>query len=101
MPESFQYGRELFEVRTNEPKPFLVRGEVGARRFQGLGVPIDPDELGLGSRVEDAAGMASSSKRSVDDDPSVLQCRKQELDDGAGEDGLVSSHIVSVPALSS
>jgi hypothetical protein len=77
MPESFQYGRELFEVCTNEPKPFLVRGEVGACRFQGLGVPINPDELGLGSRVEDPAGMAASSKSSVDDDPSVLQCRKE------------------------
>ena len=77
MPESFQYGRELLEVCTNEPKPGLVRGEVGPRRLQGLGVAIDPDELGFGSRVEDSPGVPPSSKRSVDDDPSVLQCRKE------------------------
>jgi hypothetical protein len=89
------------EVGTYEPKPALVRGDVGLVCLHGVRVPIDPDELGLGSRVEDAERVAPSSKRSVDDDPSVLQCRKQELDDGAGEDGLVSRHIASVPALSS
>jgi hypothetical protein len=88
-PESFQYGREAFEIGTNEPNAFPVRGEVGPTRLQRFGIPIDTDERGLRRRVEKATRVAASSERGVHDHSTPRECSREELDDAVGEDGFM------------
>ena len=80
-PESFQYGREVLEIVTNEPNPIGERGEVGPRRLQRLRISIDADELDGRGRVEKTVRMPGSTERCVDDDSPVLQCREESRGD--------------------
>jgi hypothetical protein len=80
-PESFQYGREVLKVGSNEPKASPVRAEDGPGRLQRLRVPIESDELGRRGRLQKAAGMSGPSQRGVDDRPSSSESRGEESDD--------------------
>jgi hypothetical protein len=86
-PESFQYGREAREVGTNDLNPFPVRGEVGPTFGHGDRVPVDADESGLRSSVEDAGCVAPPADRAVEDDSPITQSRHEQLDDLLDQDG--------------
>jgi hypothetical protein len=81
MPESFQHGRELLEVATNDSSPAPERGEVGPTLLHRVGVAIDPDELCPGGGVEERPRMSGATQRGVDDDASVSERGLEELDD--------------------
>ena len=83
MPESFQYGRDAFEVVTDQPYTLLIRGEVGPRRLQRARVTVDTDELSLRGPLEDLASVPAESQRAIDEDAPALQSRDEELDDGS------------------
>jgi hypothetical protein len=83
-----------------EPNALLIRGEVGPTRLQRIGVSIDPDEVDVGMRLQDAEGVARAPERGVDEDASALQCRTKEFEDFGGEDWFVS-HMTIVRELSS
>ena len=84
-PESFQYGRDVFEVTTSEPYAFLVSGKVGARRIQRDVIAVDTDEGRAWRGVEQCPCMSGSSEGGVHEDPSVCQSRDEELDDSVEE----------------
>jgi hypothetical protein len=98
---SFQYGRDAREVFVNEPNPAAVRGEVGPRRLEGIDVPIDPHELGRRRSVQNPAGVATSPNRRVDDDPTALEGRREELRDLGGENRFMVQFVSSLVASSS
>ena len=73
----------------DEPSALPVRVEVGARRVQGVGIAVDPDEVGLPGRIEKGPRVARVAERRVDHDSSVLQRGNEELHDRFDEDRLV------------
>jgi hypothetical protein len=86
-PESFQYGREAREVGTNDLNPVCVRGEVGPTLGHGVRIPVDPDERGFGSGLEDAGRVASSADGAVEHDSPIPQSGHEQLDDLLDQDG--------------
>jgi hypothetical protein len=81
MPESFQNGRDAFEVVTDEPNALLIRGEVGPRRLQRAIVTVDADEVRTRGCFEDRRCVSAESQSSVDEDAPMLQRRDEDLDD--------------------
>ena len=89
MPESFQYGREVFEVVTNEMNPIGERGEVGPTLLKGLRIAVDPDQERRRRRLEKRPSVTAAPEGRVDEDPSAAKGRDQEFPDCGNENGLV------------
>jgi hypothetical protein len=88
-PESFQYGREVLEVGSNQPATSPVRAEDGPGRLQRLRVPIEPDELRRRRRLQEAAGMPGAPEGGVHHRPPSFESGDEVSDDFVCEYRLV------------